>query len=388
VKALGLVSLLTDASSEMIYPLLPAFLTGTLRAGPGFVGLVEGAAEAVAGVLKVVAGRASDRLPRRKPLVVAGYGLSSLARPLVALASAPVHVLAVRLADRIGKGTRSAPRDALLAEVVGPKMRGRAFGFHRAMDHAGAVVGPLLASALLWLHLDLRTVFALAAIPALASLVVLVAGVREPPRAAPPPAAAAPAGEPLGSPLRRYLAVLAVFTLGNSSDAFLLLRAQDAGVPLAAVPALWAFHHVIKAAAGTHGGMLGDRIGARPTIVAGWAVYAASYAGFAVASAPWHAWALFGVYGLFHALTEGAERALVADLAGPGARGRAFGYFHAVTGAMLLPASLLTGALWQWKGPAVAFGLGAALAGTAAVLLPAAVDASRSPRHEGSPRRP
>jgi MFS family permease len=388
VKALGVVSLLTDASSEMIYPLLPALLTGPLRAGPVFLGLVEGAAEAVSSVLKVAAGRASDRLPRRKPLVVAGYALSSLARPLVALASAPVHVLVVRILDRVGKGTRGAPRDALLAEVTDPRQRGRAFGFHRAMDHAGAVAGPLLASALLWLHLDLRAVFALAAVPAAASLAVLLAGVREPPRRTPPPAPGVAGDAPLGPPLRRYLGVLALFTLGNSSDAFLLLRAQDAGVPLAAVPALWAFHHVIKAAAGTHGGMLADRIGARPTIVAGWAVYAAAYAGFAVAHAAWHVWALFGVYGLFHALTEGAERALVADLALPQARGRAYGYFHAVTGAMLLPASLLTGAVWQWKGPAAAFGLGAALAGTAAVLLPAAVDASRSPRHEGSPRHP
>jgi MFS family permease len=378
VKALGLVSLLTDASSEMIYPLLPAFLTGTLRAGPGFVGLVEGAAEAVAGVLKVVAGRASDRLPRRKPLVVAGYGLSSLARPLVALASAPVHVLAVRLADRIGKGTRSAPRDALLAEVVGPKMRGRAFGFHRAMDHAGAVVGPLLASALLWLHLDLRTVFALAAIPALASLVVLVAGVREPPRAAPPPAAAAPAGEPLGSPLRRYLAVLAVFTLGNSSDAFLLLRAQEAGVALGAVPLLWSFHHVVKSATSTWAGAFSDRLGRRSAIVSGWGVYALAYAGFAVASSPLAPWALFALYGLYHAATEGPERALVADLAGPEARGRAFGLYHAVTGVMLLPGNLLTGWLWQAHGAPAALGLGALCALTAALGLLALVS---EPRH-------
>jgi MFS family permease len=390
VKALGLVSLLTDASSEMIYPLLPAFLTGALRAGPAFVGLVEGAAEAAASVLKIAAGRVSDRLPRRKPLVVAGYGLSSLARTLVALATAPGHVLAVRIADRIGKGTRSAPRDALLAEVTEPGRRGQAFGFHRAMDHAGAVVGPLLASALLWLRLDLRAVFALAAVPALASLAVLVAGVREPARrAAPPRGAGAGPGPPapLGPGLRRYLGVLAVFSLGNSSDAFLLLRAQDAGVPLAAVPALWAFHHAIKAAAGTHGGMLADRIGAGPTLVAGWAVYAASYAGFAAASAPWHAWLLFAVYALFHALTEGAERALVAALAPAESRGRAFGYFHAVTGVTLLPASLLAGALWQWKGPAAAFGTGAALAAVAALMLPAAVRA-RSPRRAGSLPRP
>jgi MFS family permease len=385
VKALGVVSLLTDASSEMIYPLLPAFLTGTLRAGPAFLGLVEGAAEAVASALKIVSGRISDRSARRKPLVVAGYALASAARPLVALATAPVHVLAIRIVDRIGKGVRGAPRDALIAEVTDPRARGRAFGFHRAMDHAGAVVGPLLASALLWLAVDLRTVFALAAVPAALSLAVLVLGVREPPRA--DAARHAPVTGPApGHALWRYLGVLALFTLGNSSDAFLLLRAQQAGVALAALPALWAFHHAIKASASTHGGMLSDRVGTRPAIVAGWMVYAATYAGFALASQAWHAWALFGVYGLFHALTEGAERALVADLAGADARGRAFGYFHAVTGGMLLPASLLTGAVWQWKGPAAALGLGAALAGVAALLLLAAVPARSLLRGDSLPR--
>jgi MFS family permease len=182
VRSLGLVSLLTDASSEMIYPLLPAFLTGTLRAGPAFLGVVEGLAEAVAAALKILSGRLADRLPRRKPLVVAGYSLSSLARPLVALATAPVHVLAVRLVDRVGKGVRSAPRDALLAEVVPREERGRAFGFQRAMDHAGAMVGPLLASAALVLVHDLRVVFALAAIPAALAVATLVLGVREEPR--------------------------------------------------------------------------------------------------------------------------------------------------------------------------------------------------------------
>jgi MFS family permease len=377
VKALGLVSLLTDASSEMIYPLLPAFVTGTMRAGPAFLGLVEGAAEAVSSLVKIVAGRASDRLPRRKPLVVAGYALSSAVRPLVALAAAPWHVLLIRLADRIGKGTRGAPRDALLAEATPPGERGRAFGFHRAMDHTGAVIGPLLATSILWLHADVRLVFALAAIPALASLVVLVFGVHEAPRATPPSSGPAPAagGAALGGPLARYLGVLAVFTLGNSSDAFLLLRAQEVGVPLPAIPALWAFHHVIKAAAGTHGGMLSDRWGPRATILCGWMVYAAAYAGFAFARAAWQLWALFALYGLFHALTEGAERALVADLSDAGQRGRAFGLFHAVTGGMLLPASLLTGALWQWRGGTAALGIGAALAAVAAVALTVAVPA-------------
>ena len=375
VRSLGLVSLLTDASSEMIYPLLPAFLTGPLRAGPAFLGVVEGLAEAVAAFVKIASGRLSDRLKRRKPLVVAGYSLSSVVRPTVALASAPVHVLAIRVLDRVGKGVRGAPRDALVAEIVPRSDRGRAFGFQRAMDHAGAFVGPLLATAVLLVAPgNLRLVFGLAAIPAVLAVAILVLGVREEPRAAPPlahvPVAAC---VPLEPGLVRYLVVVAVFTLGNSSDAFLLLRAQDVGVALAFVPALWSLHHLVKAGASTWGGALSDRIGRRRTILFGWGVYALAYAGFAVAASALAVTALFVFYGLFHALTEGAERALVADLAGEAVRGRAFGLFHAVTGAALLPASLLTGLLWQRFGAATALGAGAVLAGVAALGLLALV---------------
>ena len=372
VKALGIVSLMNDVSSEMITPLLPAFVTGTLKAGPAFLGLIEGAADAAASVLKIVSGALSDRLPRRKPLVVAGYGLASLVRPLMAAATAAWHVLAIRIADRIGKGVRGAPRDAMLAEVTAEADRGRAFGFQRAMDHTGAVVGPLLASAVLWVHHDLRFLFALSMVPALVTLAVLLFGVREEPRervVATPQRPALVGGEPLGGGFNRYLAVLAVFTLGNSSDAFLLLRAQDAGVALAAVPLLWAVHHVAKAAVSTTGGALSDRLGRKPAILAGWAVYALAYAGFALARRPWHMWALFVVYGLFHALTEGPERAMVADLAPPHARGRAFGLYYAVTGAMLLPAGLLTGAIWQAAGATPALLAGAGLAAVAAAGL-------------------
>jgi MFS family permease len=371
VKALGFVSLLTDASSEMIYPLLPAFLTGPLRAGPALLGVIEGLAEALAALVKVVSGRLSDRLPRRKPLVVAGYGLSSLARPLVALATAPLHVLAVRLADRLGKGVRGAPRDALLAEVTPADQRGRAFGFHRAMDHAGAMAGPLLASAVLLFTDELRVVFAAAAVPAALAVAMLVFGVREesrPPAPVPTAVDQSPAA-PLERGFRRYLVVLAVFTLGNSSDAFLLLRAQETGLAVAFIPALWAWHHLVKAAGSTWGGTLSDRVGRKKAILLGWTAYGVSYAGFALAGSPLAIVALFAVYGVFHALTEGPERALVADLAGPEARGRAFGLFHAVTGAMLLPASLLTGLLWQRFGGAAALGAGAVLAGLAAVGL-------------------
>jgi MFS family permease len=369
VKTLGLVSLLTDASSEMIYPLLPAFLTGTLRTGPAFLGVIEGLAEAVAALLKLAAGRVADRLPRRKPLVVAGYGLSSLVRPFVALANAAGQVLVIRLLDRVGKGMRGAPRDALLADVTAEDQRGRAYGFHRAMDHAGATMGPLLASAVLLFTPDLRIVFGLAAIPAALAMAALVFGVREEPRPSRPVVAGAAEASRVGPALRPYLCALAIFTLGNSSDAFLLLRAQQAGVALPVIPLLWAFHHLVKSAASTWGGSLSDRVSRRQAIVAGWALYALSYAGFARLGTPAEAFLLFALYGLFHALTEGPERALLADFARPEARGRAFGLYHAVTGAMLLPASLLTGVLWQRFGPGVALGTGAALAAVAAGAL-------------------
>jgi MFS family permease len=376
VRTLGWASLLTDFSSEMIYPLLPAFLTRTLGAGPLFLGLLEGVAEAVATALKVVSGRWSDRLGRRKPLIVAGYSLSSLARPLVAVAQVPGHVLAVRVLDRIGKGTRGAPRDALLAEVTPAGERGRAFGYQRAMDHAGAVVGPLAAAALLALGLPLRGVFALAALPAAACVVLLVWALREDRSAGPPPAGLEPAAGRHAPPpraFRAYLAVLGVFTLGNSADAFLLLRAQEAGVGLAAIPLLWTFLHLVKSTASTHCGALSDRLGRRHTIAAGWAVYAAAYGGLALASGAAQVVALFALYGLFHALTEGPGRALVADLAGATSRGTAFGWYHAVSGGLLLPASLLTGALWQALGAPAALLTGAALAAAAAVGLLALV---------------
>ena len=379
VKTLGVVSLLTDMSSEMIYPLLPSFLVGPLKAGPAFVGLVEGIAESVASLTRLVAGRISDQKPRRKPMIVAGYGLSSVMRPLVAVAAAPWHVLAIRTADRVGKGLRGAPRDALLAEVTPVADFGRAFGFHRGMDHLGAVAGPLIASGLLLWRSDLRLVFALAAVPALASLVVLVLGVREEPRAVGIRTDAKGPAAPLPPGLRRYLFVVAVFTLGNSSDAFLLLRAQQAGVALALVPLLWAALHVVKSSASTAGGALSDRFGRRPVITAGWILYALVYGGLALATRAWQVWALFAVYGLFTALTEGPERALVAELAPASRRGAAFGAYYAVTGVMLLPASLLMGVLWQTVGPATALRAGAALALAAALLLWAWVERSPPP---------
>ncbi|HEX2202057.1 MAG TPA: MFS transporter, partial [Longimicrobium sp.] len=369
------------AASEMIYPLLPLFLTGRLGAGPALLGVIEGVAESASSFLKLLSGWMADRLGRRKALVAWGYGIAAVARPLIAIVTAAWQVLAIRLADRVGKGLRTAPRDAMLAESVPEARRGAAFGVHRAADHAGAVVGPLLASGILLLFPGrLRTVFALALVPGLVTLAVVLWKVRDPRGGAPAPVAGAKAEKTplprlsgLGPTLPRYLAVLALFTLGNASDAFLLLRARDLGVGVALIPLLWGVLHVSKMVFSVAGGRLSDRIGARPAIVAGWLVYAGVYAAFAVAGEAWHAWALFAVYGLFFGLTEAPEKALVAALAPSGLRGSAFGAYHAAIGIAALPASLLFGALWQGFGAATAFLTGAGLALAAALLLPLAV---------------
>jgi MFS family permease len=368
---LSIVSLLTDFSSEMIYPLLPYFLTNVLRAGPAFLGTIEGIAETTASLLKLASGWLSDRIRRRKVLVLVGYGLASVVRPLVAVAGAPWHVLAIRFADRFGKGIRGAPRDALIADSVDPAYRGRAFGYHRAADHLGAVLGPLVATGLLFLMPgQYRLLFALAAIPALASFVVLALKVREagvPERTAPKVEFKGFAG--LGSRFMWFLLVVFVFTLGNATDMFLLLRAQNLGVPLALIPFLWAAFHVSKMLWNVVGGRLSDRIGPRPAIIAGWVVYALTYAGFAAATAAWQVWALFGLYGLFYGLTEAPEKALVAAVAPPDRRGSAFGAYHFAIGIGALPASVLFGLIWQRYGHVAAFTLGGGLALVAAASL-------------------
>ena len=372
VLILGLVSFLTDVSSEMIYPLLPFFLTTVLGAGPAFLGLIEGVAESTAAFLKLASGIVSDRVRSRKGLVLAGYTLSSLARPLVAVATAPAAVLAIRFTDRVGKGIRTSPRDALIADSTDPAFRGKAYGFHRAMDHAGALVGPLLATLLLaWFVNDLRTVFWLAAFPGLLAVLLIVWKVRETARTRSSDGSflrIVPRGE-----LRRYLLILFLFTLGNSSDAFLLLRAGELGVSASRIPLLWAFFHVVKMAGSTPFGALSDHIGRRSVIVVGWGIYAISYGGFALASTEAACWLLFGIYGLFHAMTEGVEKALLADIAPPEERGGAFGWYNFAVGVGALPASLLFGAVWEKVGRGAAFGLGAALAALAAVLLLALV---------------
>ncbi|MBW8769097.1 MAG: MFS transporter [Gemmatimonadetes bacterium] len=385
VIALSVVSFLTDVSSEMIYPLLPAFLSTVLGANASFIGAIEGAAETTAALLKLASGWWSDRVQKRKPLVVLGYVIASAMRPLVAIATSATQVLGIRVADRVGKGIRNAPRDALIAESVDPSIRGRAFGFHRAADNAGGVLGPLIAFAVLtWRIAGLRTVFLLAAIPGALAVLVVVFGVRDIPREVVGPAKPGlDLSVPLGARFWRVLTVIFVFTLGNSTDAFLLLRANQLGVPVALAPILWAALHLVKTASNTPGGALSDRIGRQKTLIAGWTLYAAVYLGFGLAHTPWQAWALFGVYGLFFGLTEGAERALMADLVPPERRGTAYGWYNLAIGLGALPASLLFGFVWDRYGPTTAFLMGATFALVAAVGLLVATAAGQQQRLPG-----
>lgn len=384
---LGVVSLLNDLSSEMIYPLLPVFLTVVLGAGPAFLGWVEGLAESVSSILKLLSGWLSDRLRRRKRLVVWGYVVANAARPLVAAAQAPWHVLAIRFADRVGKGVRTAPRDALLADSARPERRGLAFSFQRAMDHAGAVAGPAVAFGLLALWPGaFRRVFWLAAVPGGMALLVLLLLVRE---RVPVIAAAAPGGTAGGGlPARAaglprsfwsYLVAVLLFTLGNSSDAFLLLRANHLGVSATALPLLWGALHVSKVVWSVPGGLWSDLAGRKTAILSGWGVYTAVYLGFAFADAAWQGWALFALYGLFYGLTEGPERALTVDFVPEGKRAAALGAYHLAIGIGALPASVIFGVVWQRWGAHAAFLMGAALALVSALWLTVGV---RSPARE------
>jgi MFS family permease len=372
VVALGVVSLLNDAASEMILPLLPAFLVALPGGGAAILGIMEGLAESVSAFLKLGSGWASDRTARRGPWLVVGYGIAVLARPIMGLATGAWHVVGLRVLDRAGKGIRTAPRDAMLASAAGRESRGLAFGFHRAMDHAGAVLGPLVALGLLSLAgMQVRTVFLLAAVPGALVLVALVVALAS--RSGREAEAVAVARKPslagLGRPMRVYLLAMLLFTLGNSSDVFLLLRAADAGVELMHLPALWVVLHLAKIALSVAAGGLSDRIGRRRVILAGWLVYAVVYVLFGLASETWHIWALFAVYGVHHGLTEGAERALVADLVQEDRRGTAYGTFHFTVAVGALPASVVMGLLYQSAGPLVAFATGAVLACAASVVL-------------------
>lgn len=374
VLFLGLVSLLTDTASEAVIPLLPVFLLGmglTVGASAMALGWIEGVAEATAAVLKLFAGKWADRLGRNRPFVVFGYSLSSLVRPLIGLATAPWHIVLVRATDRVGKGLRSSPRDALIANSVEPSQRGAAFSLHRAMDHAGAVLGPLLAAAYLaWISEDLRLLFLLTLIPGGLVVLLVLFGVKEQAKeqdcaTAKPAATEAPARRPL----LRFLLPLGLFTLGNSSDVFLLLKAAGDDADFATFPLLWVGLHIVKMLASVPGGKLSDRWGRRRTIALGWVLYAAIYAALAFAEDRYLVWALLGAYGVYYGLTEGAERALISELAPKRKQGAAFGWYYLTLGLLALAASVLFGAIWELVSSRAAFLTGAGLAAMAVIML-------------------
>ena len=394
VWLLGWVSLATDSATEAIYPLLPFFLTRVLGAGAVSLGILEGASEAVNSILKVASGRLADRSRRRRPLVLFGYGVSSIARPFIAITTTWTQVFLVRVLDRVGKGMRTAPRDAMLATWTTPTTRGKVYGFHRSMDHIGAVVGPALASLFLLCYPEhYRTLFALTIIPG-AIAVALIFFVREEEGRLKGDTAYENTSvaeshlsaresyvvsgvsrtserQPLPREFTAFMLVLTLFTLGNSSDAFLLLKLTDvAGTPRF-VPLMWAALHVIKATVAVVGGSWSDRIGRRTVIAIGWLVYAVVYAGFAISRELSALFAWFLLYGFYFGFAEGAERALVADLTPADRRGFAFGVYNAVQGLGGLAASVAFGLLWRSYGAAAAFGFGAtlALAATASLFL-------------------
>ena len=375
VWLLGWVSLATDAATELVYPLLPFFLTRVLHAGAVSLGLIEGAAEATNSLLKIWAGRVADRSPHKRPLVLAGYSVSSLARPFIALTTTWTQVFAVRVLDRVGKGVRSAPRDAMLASWATPATRGKVYGFHRGMDHTGAIIGPLLATVFLYFYPDrYRLLFGLTIIPG-AIAVALIFLVPEPePTGVVSGSLGAPKlrsdpSVPLPRPFTNFMLALALFTLGNSTDAFLLLRLTDAAGTVRFIPLMWAALHVVKASVSMAAGSWSDRVGRRTVIAIGWLVYAVVYAGFALSTGIVALFSWFLLYGFYFGFAEGTEKALVADLAPAERRGFAFGIYNAVTGVGALAASLFFGLVWNAYGTAAAFGLGAALALVATVLL-------------------
>jgi len=370
VKNLGWVSFFNDVSSEMIYPLLPLFLTQVLGAGVLFVGLIEGIAESVSSFLKLFSGWLSDRFQKRKGIIFLGYSLASVTRPFMGLTTSAYHVLFLRFFDRVGKGVRTSPRDALLSQSCNEDERGKAFGFQRAMDHAGAMAGPLIASLLMAvLTKNLRVIFYFSAIPAFFCLWILFRGVTDVTgnRTSTPPVLKLH-WNIWDKKFKYFLLIITLFTLGNSSDAFLLLRAKDLGIDMISIPILWSIFHLSKTIFSIPGGSLSDRIGRRRVMILAWTVYGLVYLGFAFASKAYHVWLLFFIYGLFFGLSEGTERAWVADLVEESKRGTAYGVYHFFIGIAALPASLLMGFLWKAVGVQWAFSFGATMALIAALL--------------------
>jgi len=374
VYFLGLVSLFTDMSSQMIYPLLPVFLTSVLGVGTAFVGLLEGIAESTASILKVFSGWYSDRLKKRKPVIFAGYGLSTVGKPFLYLATAGWHVLLVRFVDRVGKGIRTSPRDALIAGSCSADDRGRAFGLQRTMDRTGAFLGPLIAFAILPLFNDnLRMVFLLAFFPALIAVLVIMFMVKD---RSPAPSREALEKKPHASfkgvsrEFKIFVVILAVFTLGNSSDAFLILRAKDLGLKVSLIPIMWLMYNFVCSISALPFGHLSDRIGRKKTTLLGFGVYGVVYLGFAFSRTQGLVWLFMAIYGVYYGLSEGVLRAYVADLVeDESSLATAYGIYHMVIGLCMLPASLIMGILWQQFNPTVAFAFGAALALSAGAAL-------------------
>lgn len=379
---LGFTSLFTDAATETIYPLLPVYLRRVLGASAISLGIIEGVAEAVNSLLKLVSGWWADRRSERRPIVILGYTISSATRPLIALTSSWPQVLVIRALDRTGKGIRGAPRDAMLSRFATAATRGRIFGFHQAMDHTGAIVGPVVATIFLFfLPERYRLLFALTAIPGALAVAMLFfvkedAGTATSSAQPPTPAerlpgddAASPHDERMPGALYGALVVILIFSFGNSADAFLLLRMTDALGSGTYIPLLWAALHVVKASLSTWGGGLSDRVGRKPVIAAGWGVYALVYLGFALSTTVSVFIVWFLVYGIYFALAEGTEKALVADLTPAGRQGMAFGLYNAALGIGALVASVAFGYLYDRFGAPTAFGVGAGLAGFAAILL-------------------
>lgn len=356
VWLIGFISLVNDSASEMLYPLMPLYLASVLMAGPKALGIIEGIAEATSSIFKLVSGVIVDRTKKAKPWIVLGYTLAGIGRPLIVIANSWLWVLAIRFTDRLGKGLRSSPRDALLAESVQENQRGITFGLHRSMDNAGAVIGPLLAAMFLSMGVPLKDIFLWAIVPAVITITLALC-IKEPRREAAPQASKFSWSlQGMPDQFKRYLVVAGIFALANSSDMFLLLRAREAGVPQEQIPLLWAAVSLITTLFGTPLSALSDTFGRKRFILIAWIAFAFFYIAMGLPGlATYQIFALFGVYGLFKAATEGVEKALVADMAPKGMAGTAFGWFNLITGLMLFPASFIFGWVYESIAPLYAF---------------------------------